>query len=348
MENTSAKMTRRKKRRKRKSNRRSFLLLLIQLIVCIAIITTAFVIYSNNKKVQPVLDIQLNQENNNVLQVPENKINDDTDDVRKEENTENASEVEKNRFDGLTMVNDNIGVPIICYHSVREDETQKGPIVIPKDIFREQLKTINENGYITLTMSELNDYLFKDKPIPQKSVVITFDDGYRDNYTNAFPILKEFNMKATIFIISSYINKDLYLTEKQIKEMNDYGIDIESHTVSHKRLSTFSYNDQLRELKDSKEVIEKLTQKPVVSVAYPEGIYNNDTKKAVIEAGYSMGFTIEKGYADRKDNLAQINRICIDYTYKPNNIINALKNLKKWYEQKEKNITKCSFKIDKM
>ena len=101
---------------------------------------------------------------------------------------------------------------------------KKAQLLFLNDKLREQLQTIKDNGYTTLTMSELNDYLFKNKPIPEKSVIITFDDGYRDNYTNAFPILKEFNMNATIFVISSYINRDLYLTSDEIKEMSDYGI----------------------------------------------------------------------------------------------------------------------------
>lgn len=111
--------------------------------------------------------------------------------------------------------------------------------------------------------------------------------------------------------------------------MSDYGIDIESHTVSHKRLSDMNYKTQLKELKDSKVAIEKVTGKPVTAIAYPEGKYNDNTKKAVVEAGYAMGFTIERGYADRNDLSTRLNRICVDYTYKPNNILNVLKNLKK-------------------
>lgn len=307
MEKASAKKIRKKIKKKKKNNRRILNELLAKLILCIAVIIIAFAIYNNNNnKVQKALESQISQEN-------------DADELP--EIPSNAEEIK--------LINDNRGVPVICYHAVTDDQSKKNSIVIPKDKFKEQLKTIKDYGYITLTMSELNAYLFEDKPIPEKSVVITFDDGYRDNYVNAFPILKELNMKASIFVIGSYVNKDLYLTGDEIKEMSDYGIDIESHTFSHKGLPTMSYDEQLKELKKSKEVIEKLTQKKVISIAYPEGKYNENTKKAVSNAGYSMGFTIERGYADRNDNCAKINRICIDYTYKPNNIINVLKKLKK-------------------
>lgn len=302
-------------KKKRKKNKRKVLfVLLTKLILFLAIVSTASIIGFN----------QAVKSSSNIISSKNNEGNDTTD-----RDSEKSSEVKTDPFDGIPLINDNRGVPVICYHSINKDPSGKSSIIISKEKFRQQLQTIKDNGYTTLTMAQLNGYLFEDKPIPEKSVVITFDDGYRDNYTDAFPILKEFNMNATIFVISSYLDRELYLTTEEIEEMSDYGIDIESHTVSHVKLSTLSYENQLKELKNSKEIIEKITNKPVISIAYPEGKYNNTTKKAVIEAGYSMGFTIERGYADRNDNPAQLNRICIDYTYKPNNIINVLKNLKK-------------------
>ncbi len=216
--------------------------------------------------------------------------------------------------------NDKIKIPVICYHSINKDPSGKSPIIISPEKFRQHLQTIKDNGYTTLTMAQFNDYLFGDKPIPEKSVLLTFDDGYEDNYTNAFPILKEFNMNATIFVISSYMDGNEYMSPSNIKEMSDYGIDIESHTVSHLRLSELSYEQQFNEIKNSKQAIEKITGKPVISIAYPEGKYNEDTKKAVLEAGYAMGFTIDRGYVGIGDNATLLNRLCVDYTYKPYNI----------------------------
>ncbi|WP_160689251.1 polysaccharide deacetylase family protein [Clostridium sp. C2-6-12] len=230
-------------------------------------------------------------------------------------NTENTSveEVKSSR-------NDKIKIPVICYHSINKDPSGKSPIIISPEKFRQHLKAVKDNGYTTLTMAQFKEYILGDKPVPEKSVLITFDDGYMDNYTNAFPILKEFNMNATIFVISSYLDGKEYLSPSSVKEMSDYGIDIESHTVSHRRLSELSYEEQLSELKNSKETLEKLTGKPVFSIAYPEGKYNDDTIKAVSEAGYSMGFTIDRGYVGIGDNPDKLYRMCVDYTYKPYNI----------------------------
>jgi peptidoglycan/xylan/chitin deacetylase (PgdA/CDA1 family) len=219
-----------------------------------------------------------------------------------------------------TPRNDKIKIPVICYHSINKDPSGKSPIIISPEKFRQHLQTIKDIGYTTLTMAQFNDYILGDKPIPEKSVLLTFDDGYMDNYTNAFPILKEFNMNATIFVISSYLDGKEYLSPNAAREMSDYGIDIESHTVSHLRLSELSYEQQLNELKNSKEALEKLTGKPVISIAYPEGKYNDDTTKAVLEAGYAMGFTIDRGYVGVGDNAVKLNRLCVDYTYKPYNI----------------------------
>lgn len=234
-----------------------------------------------------------------------------------------------NQSNEITAKDDNKGVPVLCFHSISDDSKTKSSIVIPKDKLKQDLQAVKDYGYTTLTMAQLNDYLFNNKPIPKKSVVISFDDGYKDNYTNAFPILKELNMNATIFVISSYLDGQVYMTPDEVKELSNYGIDIESHTVDHKQLSTLSYDEQYKELKDSKDSLEKLIGKPVTAIAYPEGKYNDDTQKAAVEAGYSMGFTIERGYADRDDSRVLLNRICIDYTYKPSDIKKVLENLRK-------------------
>lgn len=228
-----------------------------------------------------------------------------------------------------TTRNEKIKIPVICYHSINKDPSGKSPIIISPEKFRQHLQTIKDNGYTTLTMAQFNDYIFGDKPIPEKSVLLTFDDGYMDNYTNAFPILKEFNMNATIFVISSYLDGDIYMSPSNIKEMSDYGIDIESHTVSHLRLSELSYEQQFNELKNSKQTIEKITGKPVISIAYPEGKYNEDTTKAVLETGYAMGFTIDRGYVGIGDDSTLLSRLCVDYTYRPYNIEKILKKTAK-------------------
>lgn len=231
------------------------------------------------------------------------------------ETTETSEEEkEEDRFEGLTMTNENVGVPVLYYHSV--DPSEANEVIISPQKLKEELTFIKDSGYTTLTMSELNDYILNNAPIPEKSIVITFDDGYADNYANAFPILKELDMKATIFVISNFTDNDgYYMTSQQLKEMSDYGIDIQSHTASHAHLNQLTYEEQLSELKTSKEKIESITEKPVISIAYPFGDYDDNTILASKEAGYSLSFSTNRGLSDREDNPLSLNRIYVSSLY---------------------------------
>lgn len=227
--------------------------------------------------------------------------------------SENTSTNNSNRFGNLNLTSQNIGVPVIYYHSV--DKNADNEVTITPDMLEEQLNYINDNNYITITMEELYEHLQKNKPIPEKSILITFDDGYMNNYTEAFPILKNLNMKATIFCIGNSLDGSYYLSEEAIKEMSDYGIDIQSHTVNHLHLDTLSYDEQLLELKNSKEILEKITGKEIISIAYPFGDYNEDTIKAAKNSGYKLAFTTNLGLSDRDDNIYELDRIYISSYY---------------------------------
>ena len=196
-------------------------------------------------------------------------------------------------FDEATLINDNRGVPVLYYHSVRESADNE--VTITPEMLKTQLKYIKDEGYVTLTLSELKAYLLNNSPIPNKSIVITFDDGYMDNYYNAFPILKDFNMVATIFCITSKLDGSYYLSKDAINEMSNYGIDIQSHTVNHPKLDKMTYDEQLTELKESKKTLESITGKKVDSIAYPFGDFNDDSIKAAKDAGYTLGFTTKRG-----------------------------------------------------
>lgn len=227
-------------------------------------------------------------------------------------------------FSSIEVTNDDISITVLGYHSINDNENIKDPIIIGKDRLESHLKAIKDLGFITISMKDLEDYILHDKEIPRKSVLITFDDGYLDNYFNAYPLLKENHMKATIFVISSLLDKEPFMTKKQVKELSENGIDIESHTFSHVDLDKKSYNEQKEELQKSKEELEKLLCKNVNAIAYPKGLYNEDTINAANDAGYDVGFTVERGYALKKKNRFKINRVLVDYTYDSNDIRRVL------------------------
>lgn len=216
-------------------------------------------------------------------------------------------------FNGVSLTQDDVGIPILYYHSVSPSANNE--VIITPELLRSELQYLKNEGYTTLTLKDLSDYLLNNSPIPLKSIVITFDDGYMDNYNNAFPILKELEMNATIFCITSRLDGSYYLSPDAIKEMSDYGIDIQSHTINHPKLDSLTYDKQLAELKESKQALESITGKPVTSIAYPFGNFNDYTIRAAKSAGYSFGFTTNRGLADRTDDSFKIDRIYISSNY---------------------------------
>lgn len=222
-------------------------------------------------------------------------------------------EEEKNLEEDNVLLKDNsIGIPILYYHSVFED-SKKDEVVIDTEKFREQMKYLKDNNYKTLTLDETYNYIKNNEKVPEKSVVITFDDGWIDNYDNAFPILKEFNFKATIFVITDLVDAHhLYLKSDQIKEMSDYGIEFGSHTLNHDNLLDISKEKRKKTLEESKVFLEKITQKPVISIAYPFGVYDQSVLKATNDLGYKLGFTTNKGWVNNKSELLELERVYVN------------------------------------
>jgi len=239
-------------------------------------------------------------------------------DFETQENSNNDKGIIQNMqsFNESTLVNDNRGVPVLYYHSVRESADNE--VTIAPEMLKTQLKYIKDEGYVTLTLRELKEYLLNNSPIPNKSIVLTFDDGYMDNYHSAFPILKDFNMVATIFCITSNLDGTYYLSKDAITEMSNYGIDIQSHTVNHPHLDKMNYDEQLTELKQSKKTLESIIGKKVDSIAYPFGAFNDDSINAAKAAGYTLGFTTKRGLSDRDDNPLELDRIYISSKYDMN------------------------------
>jgi len=159
--------------------------------------------------------------------------------------------------------------PILAYHGVGTDYSWGGKryFVSPAE-FENQVKYLSDNGYTAITINQLDSIKSVDKP-----VILTFDDGYEDVYTYAYPILKKYGMHASIFIISDFIGKGHYLTTNQILSMMDV-FDIESHTKTHPSLAKIDKDTVNYELSQSKADIKKLIGKPVCAIAYPNSSFD--------------------------------------------------------------------------
>ena len=203
-------------------------------------------------------------------------------------------------------------VIVLNYHKV--DHMNHSLSVQPPD-FEQQMAFLKDNGYHTITSHEMYMAFTDGAPLPSNPVLITFDDGYADNYTYAYPILKKYGMKAAIFVITSLMGKPGYLTWGQAAEMEASGVvSIESHTVNHGSLTELTDEQVRYELTEAKHDIEQRLGKEVEFLAYPTGAYNLHIASLVQEAGYKGAFTVRYGNMDRSANFYAIERVPIFHT----------------------------------
>ncbi len=202
------------------------------------------------------------------------------------------------------------GIPVLNYHQI--NDVDENMLTVSTAEFETQMVWLEENGYKTITVSELLDALEGKGSLPERPVLITFDDGYIDNYQCAFPILKKHNMRACIFLISEYVSLyPNYLTWEQLAEMQLSGIEFGSHTVNHNVLTELSPNSVNHELADSKSLLEKRLGRRIDVLAYPCGFTNEYIKSRVNAIGYRAAFTVNLGNVHPSDDPYALNRVPI-------------------------------------
>lgn len=240
-------------------------------------------------------------------------------------------------------------IPVLMYHILLQDRNDT--ISVDPVRFREQIEALHTAGYTGITVSQLDAHLQHNAELPPKPILITFDDGYKSNYTEAYPVLKEFSMPATIYAIvsrmyeSPTLIKDEYekITWADAREMNDL-VEIHSHTYdSHK---TVLYNGRSRGLISvplsteteekfrqritadlilSKQLIEEHLLQPVTSIAYPYGHFSQTTLEVAQELGFTTGFTVQKGLVSRATAIPlRLNRITADGRWTGTDLVETL------------------------
>lgn len=229
-------------------------------------------------------------------------------------------------------------IPILTYHKI-DTQNELGINVISPQNFHDQMRFLNKQGYRTITF---RDILIDN--IPEKPVIITFDDGYHSVYEEALPILEKFNFTAVIFIISHFVGKwntwdanlvkilFRHLNSHQILQMSAYGIEIGSHGVTHKAFTFLNDREIHAELIQSRERIKDICGKEPITFAYPFGIQNFDIQQKISKAGYLFGCVNLWGFTKEFNPLC-IRRIPV---YRLDSL-NAFKNklVKGWRHQIE-------------
>jgi peptidoglycan/xylan/chitin deacetylase (PgdA/CDA1 family) len=210
------------------------------------------------------------------------------------------------------------GASVLMYHSIGDNKVFF--TVKPKE-FEKQMDYLYRKKYNVVSLKKLIKYLEQDS-IPNKTIVITFDDGCQDIFLNAFDVLEKYNFPATIFLTTVFIGKEVSNSEGipikelnwiQIKEMHNSGlIDIEPHTVNHPKLIKISFQKARQEILDSKSIIEEKLNKKCDFFSYPYGRYNLQIEKFLKGNNFLGAFTVGQGLVFKKDNLFQIKRNSID------------------------------------
>lgn len=207
-------------------------------------------------------------------------------------------------------------VPILMYHYVEyvkdKNDIIRASLTIHPATFEAQIKTLKDAHYTFLTASELANVLDGKKPIPRKPIILTFDDGYEDFYTDVFPILKKYKVKVTAYIIPGFIDKLNYMRSSELEEVDRSGlVEIGAHTMHHAYLkgTGMILSNKTYEVVESKKVLEKMLNIPIVSFAYPYGAFDEEALEIVKNAGFKTAVSTVPGIEASRSNRFFIFRI---------------------------------------
>jgi peptidoglycan/xylan/chitin deacetylase (PgdA/CDA1 family) len=179
---------------------------------------------------------------------------------------------------------------------------------------------LKQREFVFFTTSGLIEYFLEHDNFPENGIAVTLDDGWEDNYRNAFPVLQDLGLVATIYIVPSCLGERStkavaegekgreHLSRKQVLEMSQAGIEFGSHSLNHRALHQLPYKEIVLEVEEAKRQIEELTEKECKTFAYPAGYYNKLAQQVVADAGHIAAFSTTYGPVDTFD-LYALNRI---------------------------------------
>ena len=194
-------------------------------------------------------------------------------------------------------------IPILAYHRVGPYKADHVPTV-SGEAFKRQLSTLARCGFRVIAFDEIVDCLDRGMPLPRRSLVITFDDGYEETHTVAWPILKRFRCCATVFVSPGEVGQPGFASWAQVAEMAKDGITIGSHTMHHSYLPLVKEERLPEELVQSKQVIESRIGQPVQYLSYPIGGFTPQAQAAARTAGYRAACTTNRAVTRAMDRYA--------------------------------------------
>lgn len=206
-------------------------------------------------------------------------------------------------------------VPVLMFHDVGYVGVKEysDANFIFKDNLERKLNILIDNGYTTITTKDLYDNWAYGKELPEKPVLLTFDDGYASHFTFVKNLLTRLKVKATFYIIQDRLEMRIYSRDLYgLKELYESGQEIGVHTYSHPDLTKLSYEEMYKEISSCKDFLESELDIKVDTFSYPFGIYNDEVIKAVKELGFKTAVTTKEGLGRpdqfNADNILKISR----------------------------------------
>lgn len=208
----------------------------------------------------------------------------------------------------------NVKVPILVYHHIRPQQgwtklTWSWKMTVSPSVFEQQMKWIADHGYKTLDLTTAEQILKGEIAGPVKPLVVTFDDNNQSAYDQGLPILKKYGHTAAFYIVTNRLQNPTVIDAARVKDLVAQGMDIESHTISHSTLTRLTLKKLDHELKESRRILEELTGKPVLHLAYPSTAQNKTVRERAKLAGYRTATIMDPRPATPKDDLLKLPRI---------------------------------------
>lgn len=218
-------------------------------------------------------------------------------------------------------------VPVLCYHQIRDwkasDSKRAHDDIIPPANFKQHIKMLADSGYHTILPDQLYDYLNYGAKLPEKPIIISFDDTDLDQFTVAAPELKKYGFKGVFFIMTVSIGRPRYMSKTQIKTLSDEGHVIASHTWNHKNFTQFTDEDWAIQIDKPTKTLETITGKRVEYFAYPYGVWKPETLHKLKEHGFKAAFILSTK-RDETNPLFTIRRIIDPGTYTAKNLYHSI------------------------
>lgn len=214
---------------------------------------------------------------------------------------------------------ENVVIPILMYHHLKYREANASQVLrtwsVAPNEFAAQLDFFQARGFHTITFKQLVEFFEDGAPLPTKPLLLTFDDGWIDSYTVAFPELKKRGMVGNFFVPTQYLDVggELLINWEQAIEMDRAGMEFGGHTISHEDLTKITLEQMRRQLSGAKEKMEAKFGHPTYALSYPFGAFNPRVVAATQTAGYRAALILCCGYKIHADDLLTLPRIRISY-----------------------------------